>query len=165
MSINWGGQSFDELEDAIATHPELIQVEEGKFTTQAALNLELNTIRLMQRGRGAVEPIASSATVEDCLGETLLNREQKRAVAIAATTPDQVMSWQGVAGAGKTYALNTLKELAQAQGFEVRGLAPSAEAAHGLGEAMGIETSNSQFHTRKGFQPFEKGLSLLRADK
>ena len=28
-----------------------------------------------------------------------------------------------------------------------------------------IDGSNSQFHTRKGFQPFEKGLSLLRADK
>ena len=128
------------MEDAIATHSELIQVEKDKFTTQAALNLELNTIRLMQRGRGAVEPIASSATVEDCLGETLLNGEQKRAVAISATTSDQVMAWQGVAGAGKTYALNTLKELAQAQGFEVRGLAPSVEAAHGLGEALGIET-------------------------
>ena len=69
-----------------------------------------------------------------------MNGEQRRAVAIAATTPDQVMAWQGVAGAGKTYALNTLKELAQAQGFEVRGLAPSAEAAHGLGESLGIET-------------------------
>nr|MDJ0705333.1 AAA family ATPase [Leptolyngbyaceae cyanobacterium MO_188.B28] len=94
----------------------------------------------MQRGRGAVGPIASTATVEDCLRETSLNGEQREAVAIAATTSDQVMAWQGVAGAGKTYALNTLKELAQAQGFEVRGFAPSAEAAHGLGEALGIET-------------------------
>jgi hypothetical protein len=51
-----------------------------------------------------------------------------------------MMAWQGVAGAGKTYALNALKELAQGQGYEVRGLAPSAEAAHGLGEALGIET-------------------------
>ncbi len=135
-----GGQSFDELEDAIATHPKLIQVEAGKFTTQAALNLELDTIRLMQQGKGAVESIAPTAMVEAGLRETSLNAEQRRAVAIAATTPDQVMAWQGVAGAGKTYALNTLKELAQAQGFEVRGLAPSAEAAHGLGEALGIET-------------------------
>ena len=135
-----GGQSFDALEGAIATHPELIQVEADKFTTQAALNLELNTIRLMQQGQGAVGPIASTVTVEDCLRETSLNGEQRRAVEIAATIPDQVMAWQGVAGAGKTYALNTLKELAQAQDFEVRGLAPSAEAAHGLGESLGIET-------------------------
>ncbi len=94
----------------------------------------------MQQGRGAVNAIAPTITVEDCLRETALNCEQRRAVAIAATTSDQVMAWQGVAGAGKTYALNTLKELAQDQNFEVRGLAPSAEAAYGLGEALGIET-------------------------
>jgi hypothetical protein len=69
-----------------------------------------------------------------------LTTEQQRAVELAATTSDQMMAWQGVAGAGKTYALNALKELAQGQGYEVRGLAPSAEAAHGLGEALGIET-------------------------
>ena len=135
-----GGQSFDEIQGEIATHPELIQAEEGKFTTQAALNLELNTIRLMQQGRGAVGPIASTATVEDYLRETSLNGEQRQAVAIAATTPDQVMAWQGVAGAGKTYALNTLKALAQDQGYAVRGFAASAEAAQELGEAFGIET-------------------------
>ena len=135
-----GGQSFDQVQSAIATHPELIQVEKGKFTPQAALNLELNTIRLMQQGREAVNAIAPTATVEAGLEETLLNAEQRWAVAIAATTPDQVMAWQGVAGSGKTYALNTLKELAQVQDFEVRGLAPSAEAAYGLGEALGIET-------------------------
>ncbi len=73
MSIKLGGQSFDQVEEAIATHPELIQVEEGKLRTQAALNLELNTIRLMQQGRGAVKAIAPTATVEDCLRETLLN--------------------------------------------------------------------------------------------
>ena len=39
---------------------ELIKVEEQTFTTQAAINLELNTIRLMQQGRGKVEPLAFS---------------------------------------------------------------------------------------------------------
>ncbi|NEQ47516.1 MAG: relaxase domain-containing protein [Leptolyngbya sp. SIOISBB] len=136
-----GQAGFDEIEAEIASHPELIRVEEGKFTTQAALNLELNTLRLMQQGQGAVNEIANTAIVHDYLTATSLNPEQQKAVEISATTTDQILAWQGVAGAGKTYALNALKELARTQGHVVRGFAPSAEAAHGLGEALGIETA------------------------
>jgi conjugative relaxase-like TrwC/TraI family protein len=135
-----GATNFDAIEQAINDSPELLRVEDNKLTTQAALNLELNTIRLMQQGRGQVEAIVPSRTLADYLVRQSLTSEQQRAVELAATTPDQMMAWQGVAGAGKTYALNALKELAQGQGYEVRGLAPSAEAAHGLGEALGIET-------------------------
>ena len=131
-----GQAKFDEIEGAISSHPELIWVEEGKLTTQAALNLELDTLRLMQKGQGAVKAIANAEIVSDYLTQTTLNPEQQKAVEISAITTDQIMAWQGVAGAGKTYALNTLKELAQVQGLTVRGFAPSAEAAHGLGESL-----------------------------
>ncbi|MEM1279430.1 MAG: MobF family relaxase, partial [Cyanobacteria bacterium P01_H01_bin.152] len=135
-----GQAGFNEIEAAIASHPELIRIEEGKFTTQAALNLELNNLRLMQQGQRAVNAIANTVIVQKYLAPTSLNPEQQKAVEISATTTDQIMAWQGVAGAGKTYALNALKELAQAQGIKVRGFAPSAEAAHGLGESLGIAT-------------------------
>jgi len=135
-----GVSNFDALEQAINESPELLRVEDGKFTTQAALNLELNTIRLMQQGRGHIGAIVPNGTLAEYLEGQFLTAEQQRAVELAATITDQMMAWQGVAGAGKTYALNALKEMAQKQGFEVRGLAPSAEAAHGLGEALRIET-------------------------
>ena len=135
-----GQARFDEIEAAIASNPKLIRVEEGKFTTQVALNLELNTLQLMQQGQGAVNEIAKAAIINDYLATSSLNVEQQKAVEISATTTDQITAWQGVAGAGKTYALNILKELAQANGLSVRGLAPSAEAAHRLGESLGIET-------------------------
>ncbi|MBE9137035.1 relaxase domain-containing protein [Nodosilinea sp. LEGE 07088] len=136
-----GAQEFEAIEGAIADSPELIKVADGKFTTQTALNLELNTIRLMQQGRGQVAAIVPNGTQLDSLVNHSLNPEQKNAVEMAATTPDAVMAWQGVAGAGKTYALSVLKELAQGQGYDIRGLAPSAEAAHVLGESLGIETT------------------------
>ncbi|MBE9136192.1 relaxase domain-containing protein [Nodosilinea sp. LEGE 07088] len=136
-----GVQGFDAIEGAIASNPELIKVANGKFTTQTALNLELNTIRLVQQGRGQVGAIVPSGTQLDNLKSHSLNPEQQKAVEMAATTPDTVMAWQGVAGAGKTYALSVLKELAQEQGYAIRGLAPSAEAAHVLGESLGIETT------------------------
>ncbi|MEL6250128.1 MAG: relaxase domain-containing protein, partial [Cyanobacteria bacterium J06627_15] len=43
-----GEQDWDGLQGAIRANPELIKVEGQKYTTQAALSLELNTIRLMQ---------------------------------------------------------------------------------------------------------------------
>ncbi|PSN13073.1 hypothetical protein C7293_17465 [filamentous cyanobacterium CCT1] len=136
-----GVQGFEAIEGAIAHNPELIRVADGKFTTQTALNLELNTIRLMQQGRGQVGAIVPTGTRLDSLVSHSLNSEQQNAVEMAATTLDRVMAWQGVAGAGKTYALSVLKDLAQAQGYMIRGLAPSAEAAHVLGESLGIETT------------------------
>ncbi|WP_052050835.1 MobF family relaxase [Leptolyngbya sp. KIOST-1] len=136
-----GAQGFEAIEGAIAKSPELIRVSDGKLTTQTALNLELNTIRLMQQGRGQVTAIVPSSAQLDSLVRHSLNPEQQIAVEAAATTPDAVMAWQGVAGAGKTYALSVLKELAQGQGYMIRGLAPSAEAAHVLGESLGIETT------------------------
>ncbi|MEA5449236.1 MobF family relaxase [Leptolyngbya sp. CCNP1308] len=136
-----GVQGFEAIERAIAGSPKLIRVADGKFTTQTALNLELNTIRLMQQGRGQVGAIVPNGTQSGSLVSHTLNPEQQNAVEMAATTPDAVMAWQGVAGAGKTYALSVLKELARTQGYDIRGLAPSAEAAHVLGESLGIETT------------------------
>ncbi len=62
-----GAQNFEVLQQAIAHSPELIKVAEGKFTTQTALNLELNTIRLMQQGRGQVGAIVPNRTQLDSL--------------------------------------------------------------------------------------------------
>ncbi|MEM9809523.1 MAG: AAA family ATPase, partial [Cyanobacteria bacterium P01_D01_bin.56] len=132
-----GEQNWEELEGAIATNPELIKVEEQKFTTQAAINLELNTIRLMQQGRGNVEPLAFP---ESLVSDSTLTQEQKQAIQLTCITPDQFIAWQGSAGSGKTYALNALKQIAQAQDYQVRGFAPCAEAAHGLGQALDIQT-------------------------
>jgi conjugative relaxase-like TrwC/TraI family protein len=135
-----GEQGWDELEGAIATHPTLIKVEPQKFTTQAALNLELNTIRLMQQGKGKVEQIAQLTQVRNLLADIPLTQEQRQAIQLTCITPDQFIAWQGSAGSGKTYALNALKQIAQVQGIEVRGFAPSSEAAYGLGQALEIGT-------------------------
>ena len=67
------------MQSAIATHPELIQVEKDKFTTQAALNMELNTIRLMQQGQGAVGPIATERLESALVGALLSSLQPLRA--------------------------------------------------------------------------------------
>ena len=70
-----------------------------------------------------------------------MNLPQRSAIATTCQSLDQIIGWQGAAGAGKTYALNALKEIAEAEGYEVSGYAPSAAAAHELGESLNIETN------------------------
>ena len=50
-------------------------------------------------------------------------------------------AWQGVAGAGKTYSLKLVAQLATEQGYEVTGYAPSAQAANTLSEEANIESN------------------------
>ncbi|MEM6252855.1 MAG: MobF family relaxase [Cyanobacteria bacterium P01_D01_bin.156] len=135
-----GEQSWDELQGAIASNSELIKIEAQKFTTQAALNLELNTIRLMQQGKEKGGEIAPITHINQVLNEILLTQEQRQAIHVTCTTPDHFIAWQGSAGSGKTHALSALKQIAQVEGYQVKGFAPSAEAAHGLGQALEIET-------------------------
>ena len=138
-----GELSMMELQQAIASHPELLTVDEdkGKVTTESALQLELSTIRLMQQGQGQVGEIASAGAIATSLGAFKLSEEQHGAIALSCQSTDQFIGWQGAAGAGKTYALSTFKEIAEAQGYEVSGYAPSAAAAHELGESLNIETN------------------------
>ena len=138
-----GELSIVELQQAIASHPGLLSVDEakGKVTTESALQLELSTIRLMQQGQGRVGTIAPSETITARLKTSNLSTEQQSAIALSCQSKDQFMGWQGAAGAGKTYALSAFKEIAEAQGYDVSGYAPSAAAAHELGESLSIETN------------------------
>ncbi len=133
--------SYAELESAIANDPELIPTFNERFTTQAAVNRELETIRLMQEGKNRVDSIADSETVKLRLAEKTLTQGQQDAIALATTTTDGFIAWQGVAGAGKTYVVNEFKVIAAEQGYTFKGFAPSSEAANVLGEESGIESN------------------------
>ncbi|PSB55613.1 hypothetical protein C7B61_21175, partial [filamentous cyanobacterium CCP1] len=140
-----GQQSFRELQQDIQAHPELVLVDaaQDKYTTQTAIGRELNTIRLMQQGKRTVKAIATSEEVSQWMNPmTTLTTGQRRAIALAATTTDQVIAWQGIAGAGKTYSLRLYAELAASKGYSIKGFAPSAEAADALvrGTGIGSET-------------------------
>jgi conjugative relaxase-like TrwC/TraI family protein len=133
-----------QIEPAILSSEELLKVPESdkvRFTTQKALQRELSTIRMMQQGKDAVEAISDPDLVETLLARQSLTTGQREAIATALTTTDQFIAWQGVAGAGKTYALKQFKEIAQQSGYRMKGFAPSAEAAKVLADEVGIETN------------------------
>jgi ATP-dependent exoDNAse (exonuclease V) alpha subunit len=130
-----------ELQKAIDSAQDLIPFTSQKgqhYTTQTALNREQHTIALLRDGQGMAPAIAPLASINQTLRGQPLSQEQRQAIELAATSSDQVLAWQGVAEAGKTYAMREFSQIAQAAGYEVKGYAPSAEAAKTLEAETGI---------------------------
>ncbi|MBE9063453.1 MobF family relaxase [cf. Phormidesmis sp. LEGE 11477] len=135
-----GEQSFSELQTAM-TEAGLLSAKH-RYTTQTAIERELDTIAMMERGQGKENAIASEEKLRQLLSqETSLTEGQQQAIQTTATTTDQFIAWQGVAGAGKTYSLKLVAQLAKEQGYEVTGYAPSAQAANTLSEEANIESN------------------------
>ena len=137
------------VEQGIVSHPDLIKVaafNRNRYTTQQAVQREMATIRLMRKGKQKVRRLLSQEVIEESLSGANFTEGQKQALQLSLSTSDQFIAWQGVAGAGKTYALRRYVELARSEGFEVKGFAPSAEAAKVLSDEVGIETNTVASH-------------------
>ena len=135
-----GEQSFAELQTAM-TDAGLLPAK-NRYTTQTAIERELDTIAIMESGQGQESAISDEPKVRQLLQpEQSLTAGQRQAIETTATTTDQFIAWQGVAGAGKTYSLKLVAQLATEQGYEVTGYAPSAQAANTLSEEANIESN------------------------
>ena len=135
-----GEQPFVELQNAMMAAG-LIAAKD-RYTTQSAIARELETITMMKSGQGQVEAIANPVQVlQQTQTEKTLTIGQYKAILDTATSTDQFMAWQGVAGAGKTYSLKLLSQLAIEQGYGVTGYAPSAHAANVLETEASIEST------------------------
>ena len=135
-----GEQSFSELQTAM-TDAGLLPAQ-NRYTTQTAIERELDTIAIMQSGQGQEIAITDDIKIWQRLQpEQSLTAGQRQAIETTATTTDQFIAWQGVAGAGKTYSLKLVAQLATEQGYEVTGYAPSAQAANTLSEEANIESN------------------------
>ena len=135
-----GEQSFAELQTAMKAAG-LLRAKD-RHTTQSAIERELDTIAMMESGQDKESAIADDSQVRQLLRqEHSLTEGQRQAIETTATTTDQFIAWQGVAGAGKTYSLKLVAQLAKEQGYEVTGYAPSAQAANTLSEEANIESN------------------------
>lgn len=106
-----------------------------RYTTQVAQQREREMLEVAARGRGAVAPVMHARQAEQTLAGTHLNDGQRAAAALVVSASDRIVAIQGAAGTGKTTMLRCARELAEAQGFRVQGIAPSAGAARELGKA------------------------------
>jgi conjugative relaxase-like TrwC/TraI family protein len=163
-----GDRSFAEIAGIVDTSSDLIRIEPGRpagslMTTQRAIALEQDTIQLMRTGQGQVLPLATSWQMANLVNAGNFNAGQRMAVQQTLRSFDLVIGWQGVAGAGKTYALSWVKQQAEQSGYRVKGLAPSAEAASELGRSLQIETATVASHLLQSQQ--ESGPQLWIVDE
>ena len=104
----------------------------------------------MRAGQGQTEPIVSSREAVAITNKhSRLNTAQTTAIEHVLTSRDRVQGIQGVAGAGKTTALDVIRVAAEGKGYSVEGFAPTSRAAKQLGDA-GISAGTLQGFLARG---------------
>lgn len=123
-------------------------------TTRNMLQMEHSNIQVMLDGQGQYPPIVGREQVSQSVErvssqqEIKLNDNQQAVVEQLLASRDQIIGLQGGAGTGKTTALSVLKKAAEAEGYQVRGFAPTSRAAQQLSES-GIQTETLQKFLRR----------------
>ncbi|MFN7476102.1 MAG: MobF family relaxase [Burkholderiales bacterium] len=124
------------------------------YTTAAAIQRESEILEMEVAGRGTCNPIFNrerSELVEQLEG---LGEEQRNAALGVLLTHNQAWGIQGRAGVGKTTLLSAVSTIVAAQGYTIKGIAPSAAAAREL-SSTGIPAETIATFTRSA----HKGLT------
>lgn len=122
------------------------------LTDRDSIRSEIAVLDEYKFGKGAGKAQATDRIVTRAIRTDTLNDGQMNAVKTALITDDRVVGVQGYAGAGKTYMLARMQGVADKQGYEVVGLAPSHKAVGELND-VGIATG-----TLQGFLARYQGL-------
>ena len=133
----------------------------ARYTTPELIQTERDAIGRVRAGIGGADPIANVSLPQIRLRyQGRLNEQQQRLVLDALTSRDKIFGIQGGAGTGKTTALRSIAEIAEAAGYQALGLGPTSRAAKGLKEA-GIQAETVQAFLIRGTQGIEDGRRRL----
>lgn len=123
----------------------------AEYITKKIMEVEKESIEIMQRGKNLFESIVSNSDakqIADALdkesqenGFQGINQGQREALELMLTSNDRIFAWQGVAGAGKTFSLESAIKIAKKEGFKVVGFAPSAKAKDNLAQEAKLDES------------------------
>lgn len=108
-------------------------------TTRRSARLELALTHHLALAQGDARPIGSADRLLPVLAEAGLDPAQERAVVHMALSRDRVTGIHGVAGAGKSTLVRSLREVAGSSST-LLALAPTSSAAADLGKKAEIES-------------------------
>lgn len=142
----------------------------GGITTARAIGLEEQLVAQVQAGKGKVAQIMSgpaaaaalSAGVLQGTGGIVLNDGQRQAAEKILSSPDRFVGVQGFAGVGKTTMFQVVRALAEKEGIEIAGLAPTHKAAQELQHGAGIVSSTVEKFlagNERAIERADKGLA------
>lgn len=112
------------------------------YMTKETVRAERENNQSLQDGRGTVQSIGTIDDVNKYLNEKYghLNDQQKAAVRLVLTTKDRYVAISGVAGAGKSTLVNTIRGYVEQEGIEIYGTSHMATAARQLEAKGGISS-------------------------
>lgn len=153
--------------DGYLSKGELVRREQDDlYTTAKAMSAERTLLQVVASSKDQGNTVLSNLTEFDQalaafearksaeLGTTFkLTSEQVNAARNILLHPDALQGVQGDAGTGKTVGLEFVKEVAEARGWQVIGMATSSNAAAELGHNSGIDSETvAMFQVRHSAQ-------------
>ena len=122
---------------------------EPTYATRAALEAEQRIVAAERQGRNTLQPIMPIAEVQEAIKDKGLTAGQLDAVEMILTHPNQITGIQGMAGTGKSYALQTAKELLERHGMTMVALAPYGSQVNNLrDDGIAAKTVSSFLNAR-----------------
>jgi conjugative relaxase-like TrwC/TraI family protein len=121
-----------------------------RFTTAKMIQAEKEIVRKVLDGQGRAPqlmPVQQAIPLSEASPQ--LNRAQRNAIEGVLTSNDRIQGLQGVAGAGKTTTLASIRRGAEQNGYTVEGFAPTSRAARQLRDA-GIAADTLQGFLARG---------------
>ncbi|MDQ2775623.1 MAG: relaxase domain-containing protein [Acidobacteriota bacterium] len=116
----------------------------ARYATREALQMERDTVERVLSRMNSVKPILQNADLSQ-YPELADNRPRQQILRDILATRDQVVALNGAAGSARSTASGIIKDLAEAQGYRVRGLAPTGTATAELRD-KGIASETLQMH-------------------
>jgi conjugative relaxase-like TrwC/TraI family protein len=127
------------------------------FTTPETIAMERSAVASLKLGQDTTEPIMQAETARElAASRQKMNDGQRNAIEEILTSKDRVQGLQGLAGTGKTTALEVIREGAEKSGYAVEGFAPSSRATRQLNDA-GISSETLQKFIARGGQEQNAG--------
>lgn len=118
---------------------------EKSYATVASLHSEENIMAMEKQGRDTVKTIIEPEALKTELENTTLTPGQKDAVALMLSEKDQIVGIQGLAGTGKSFALQSTQKLLNERGYNMVALAPyGAQVANLRKDGIQAKTVASQ---------------------
>lgn len=127
------------LPDGNITTKKMLDTEEWTIAKALSARGTVPAITTEERARARVDQIEQSMRAERNQTDFGFTSGQREAVVLATTSKDRYVAVQGLAGVGKTTMVKAAVQIAQEQGYLVRGMAPTGKAEAQLAADAGID--------------------------
>lgn len=146
------GFTMEHYRTALVENTTICALETGVYSTHEMTHKEAEILAQVENGIGTQKPLLDAEVVQKHIRITeaqkgfRMTEGQKEFIEAVLTCRDRFMAIRGLAGSGKTFSVENIRKIAEAENLNVefRGIAFMAKAAEGLEKDSGIQSSTIQ---------------------